>query len=338
MIKLERLRCCRSVTDVRGAHGYGVSNLEFGGTALKTLLLSTVAALGLATAASAADLPRRAAPPVYAPIPIFTWTGFYAGANAGYGFTDLDDRAGDVYTFTPGTILNSAATSGTLTLPNTRRDRDGFVGGGQVGYNLQLTPGMGVVVGVEADIQYADFNNGRTSGTLTSSPNYTFTGTPGAAFTAPQADVVQAGRSLAFDYFGTVRGRVGYAFDRTLVFATGGFAYAGGGRDNVICGGASAAAVVAATNAGIDCGGGRRDTRTGYTIGGGVEYAFTDSITLKAEALYVDLDHERDRSTRGAVLTTVAGTPKTLFLADTIRRNDDFVVARAGINFKFPTY
>ncbi|MFC5557341.1 porin family protein, partial [Methylobacterium iners] len=55
---------------------------------MKFLLLGATALAGLAFAgsASAADLPRRAAPPVFVPVPVFTWTGFYAGFNAGYGF------------------------------------------------------------------------------------------------------------------------------------------------------------------------------------------------------------------------------------------------------------
>ena len=48
-----------------------------------------VALAGLTAAASAADLPRRAAPPpVFTPVPVFTWTGFYAGLESAYTFTD----------------------------------------------------------------------------------------------------------------------------------------------------------------------------------------------------------------------------------------------------------
>ncbi len=56
---------------------------------MKKVLLSTAATALLATAASAADLPRRAAPPpVFTPVPVFTWTGFYAGLESAYTFTD----------------------------------------------------------------------------------------------------------------------------------------------------------------------------------------------------------------------------------------------------------
>ena len=52
----------------------------------KKLFFASTMLAGLTAAASAADLPRRAAPPVFVPVPVFTWTGFYAGFNAGYGF------------------------------------------------------------------------------------------------------------------------------------------------------------------------------------------------------------------------------------------------------------
>jgi outer membrane immunogenic protein len=52
---------------------------------MKKFLLSSVALLGFTAGAMAADLPRRA-PPVFVPVPVFTWTGFYVGVNAGYGW------------------------------------------------------------------------------------------------------------------------------------------------------------------------------------------------------------------------------------------------------------
>src|SRR3954466_4815566 len=99
---------------------------------MKKILLSSVALLGLSAAAFAADLPsRRVAPAPYVAVPVFTWTGFYVGVNAGYGFSN-NDRNGlgsfvvggpnDVSpagTFPAGTVI----TNGDLS-----RDNSGFVG------------------------------------------------------------------------------------------------------------------------------------------------------------------------------------------------------------------
>src|SRR5215210_6078781 len=139
---------------------------------MKKLLLSSVALLGLTATALAADLPRTVVAPPPVPVvavPVFTWTGFYVGVNAGYGFSDRDDD--DLFNNGfGGSGLSVQTTAGLAPVVplsgfNTfglngfdRREREGFVGGGQIGYNFQFTPGSGFVFGIEADIQYADFN------------------------------------------------------------------------------------------------------------------------------------------------------------------------------------
>src|SRR3954447_12041324 len=138
---------------------------------MKKLLLSSVALFGLSTAALAADLPARqyVAPAPIVAVPVFTWTGFYVGVNAGYGFSDRnnDDNFFNNFAF-GGTGLSVPSELGglapvvpvtgfnTFGFTDTNRNRDGFVGGGQIGYNFQFTPGNCFVIGVEADIQYAD--------------------------------------------------------------------------------------------------------------------------------------------------------------------------------------
>ena len=103
---------------------------------LKSFALAAVASATLAASAGAADLPRRAPPPVFTPVPVFTWTGFYVGVNAGYGWNNNDVSV----------TLPSGATF-------TSDDEGGFVGGAQVGYNYQIGA---LVLGLEADLQYAD--------------------------------------------------------------------------------------------------------------------------------------------------------------------------------------
>src|SRR3984893_14041257 len=119
-------------------------------------LLASAGAVALTGAALAADLPSRAPPPVYLPPPpILTWTGFYIGLNAGYTFggsnsVDVDTASGvalpPLQSFQPAADAVAASATGNLSLHNS-----GFIGGGQVGYNLQFANSW--LVGIEADIQ-----------------------------------------------------------------------------------------------------------------------------------------------------------------------------------------
>ena len=213
---------------------------------MKKILLSSVALLGLATGALAADLPSRRAPaPIIAAVPVFTWTGFYVGVNAGYGWN-----------------ANDSITVGGVTFD--LDDEGGFVGGAQAGYNYQIGS---FVVGLEGDIQYADFGG---------DDRFDFDG-----------DGILDDDFNTSDWFGTVRARAGVAFDRALIYATGGFAFA--------------------------------DNATGWTVGGGLEYAFTNNLSAKIEGLYVNLDQDDNG-----------------FFA--IDNDAEFGVVRAGLNFRFGTY
>ena len=132
---------------------------------MKKILLSSVALLGMAVAAQAADLPRRTmAPAPYVAVPVFTWTGFYVGVNAGYGWsnTEVDDRIrldrGRVFPDSP---------AGDVVFRGNGGDAEGFAGGAQMGYNWQFTPGNGFVVGVEADIQGIDLDRDTSNTSFT---------------------------------------------------------------------------------------------------------------------------------------------------------------------------
>src|SRR3954469_4287014 len=137
---------------------------------MKKFLLSSVALLGFTAGAMAAALPRRA-PPVFVPVPVFTWTGFYVGVNAGYGWRNDDDNCvacfgGGALTVdvAPGVVapVTAAPFSAVPATGGVGGDgnRDGFGGGAQVGFNYQFPPGSGFVVGVEADIQWMGGNDG----------------------------------------------------------------------------------------------------------------------------------------------------------------------------------
>ena len=256
---------------------------------MKKLLLAGVAAATMLAAGSAfaADLPSRKYAPV-APVvvaPVFTWTGFYVGVNAGYGWnTNNNNNAFNYYAPVASQYLWTGGGS---------NNDGGFVGGGQIGYNYQIGQ---FVIGAEADIQYADMG-GR---------NHFGYGNQG------------------MDWFGTVRARAGIAIDRALIYVTGGFAYGGGGNNNNYYGYGFANT---ALNYGYYSGNGD-NTATGWTVGGGLEYAFTDNITARIEGLYVSLD-------RGNSDVYVPGAALARLYYSGGQKNYEFGVVRVGLNYKF---
>jgi outer membrane immunogenic protein len=201
-------------------------------------------AIVLATSvAQAADLPRSQ--PVYAPVSTaFThWTGFYLGGNLGGGWarTETDFSAG-------GSVFANATNNLT-----------GVLGGAQLGYNWQLGP---AVLGAESDFQFTGMK-----GTL-------------AAPTCPAAvcgATANASYTQHMPWFGTVRGRLGYAKDSWLVYGTGGYAYARLESD------ASASAGVTSVTLS------REETRSGWVAGGGIELALARNWSARMEYLYMDL-------------------------------------------------
>jgi outer membrane immunogenic protein len=276
-------------------------------TSLKALLLAAAAAL-TASAALAADLPsRRAAPAPYASVPAFTWTGFYAGLNAGAAF----DNSSRSLAYGPG--FGSLADT---TVSGFKRSSDevSFTGGGQVGYNRQFGS---IVAGLEADLNYAGLK-GRYTGTGRTDLSAVV---PGLVYTE-----TLAARS-SVDWFGTVRGRVGFLpTERLMVYGTAGLAYGDvktrGSYDfsYTVPGGPATTGSYA---------GSRSDMRVGYAVGAGLEYAVTQNVSIKGEYLYADLG--RESTTAQPTSGAVAGNTLT------IRDDASFSVARVGLNWKFNT-
>lgn len=284
---------------------------------LKQIISATLIAAGSAGMAAAADLPRRAAPPPIVPIPVFTWTGLYLGANAGYAFTESD-------TIRTQGINNLGAPNGAnlqlnvdrnLRRPTVNMATEGFSAGGQAGYNYQFTPGSGIVVGLEADAQYTDLQ--RTRRETIFNPVF-------------NPNVLTNTYRTELGFLGTVRGRIGYAFDRVLVYGTGGFAY-----------GDVTQSVAFQTAAPLTYAGRRSQIETGYAYGGGIEYALptesflnffkSSAVTVKAEYLRYDL------GARSLLIANVgpAGTPGAGYIS---RFSTEGSIARAGINYKFGSY
>ncbi len=245
--------------------------------------------------ASAADIAR----PVYkapAMAPMFSWTGLYAGFNAGYGFANQNSIG------TSGQLPINAATVADGARPGSVGIKpDGFIGGAQIGYNWQTG---GLVYGLEADIQYTDFKetvNAVTVGTA-------FPGTRNNVFTQE------------LEYLGTVRARIGAAWDRTLVYATGGLAY-GGVNHSANFSGPLPAGVSQFT-------GSSNKVEVGYTIGAGIEHAFAPNWSVKAEYLYYDLG---DTS---VAVNLVPGSGGVGSGYNSSFENTGHIV-RAGLNYRF---
>ena len=207
----------------------------------KSIFAGALATL-VAGAACAADLPRRSMSPApYFAAKSFSWTGVYAGLNAGYDFGNTSNSAKGVIGSVRGGSL-----------------------GGTVGYNQQI---QNFVIGAEGDLAAANVQGSTGS------------------------------NSAKVNSIGTLRARAGFAADRALVYATGGYA---GGQTKVTNGTAGSKWL------------------NGYAIGGGLEYAFTDNISAKAEYLYTDLQPKNYGLTSGV---NSAG----------VKVNQ----VRTGVNYKF---
>lgn len=220
----------------------------------KPLLLSPLGLIPMGgQSATAADMPVKAKPPQ---VTSFTpsWAGFYAGVNLGV-ISDHSRQTG----FQPIPLTaNNYCWGGSFSTCDFTNSQTavGVLGGAQIGYNFQSGQW---VYGLEADF---DLSSARKTTTGQNSP-YAFFGN------WTNKNGVEA--------MGTGRLRLGYAFDRALLYATGGVAYA---------------KMANSFQAGTGTGGytwSNTDWRAGWTVGGGVEYMLIDTISIKGEGLYYDL-------------------------------------------------
>jgi outer membrane immunogenic protein len=272
------------------------------------------------TSAFAADMAVKAPPPP-SPVQSYSWTGFYVGGNAGYGWHD------PTVSFTPNDVSTVATTCVLFGPPNCISPASfnigGALGGLQAGYNWQVNKNW--LLGLETDF---DFSNIKGTGIS----NFLLAGNPSN---------FQVSENIK--WFGTVRGRVGFLpWSNLLLYGTGGFAYgrveapasinslAGGEGDlpfSYFCVGPGGAG---ATSCFI---GNSSRTAAGYAVGGGGEYMLWNNISVKAEYLYVDLGHG---NTTNIVAQATLGPPfqnPASFTASYSRV--DFNVIRAGLNWKF---
>jgi outer membrane immunogenic protein len=200
------------------------------------------AALCIAGTAQAADLSYPApATQMYSPVSAVVWTGPHLGINFGAG-------SGDVSGSYSGTLFSFSVTGE----PVVGFGTSGVLGGAQVGYDLQSG---NWVFGLEGDID--------ASGITGSGEQFSGGGTTVVA-------------SSKLNWLGTFSGRIGYAFDQLLVYATGG----------VAVGSNTVTVVASGTNTGT-----AQDTQThtGWTVGLGAEYRLSQSWSIGGEYRYADL-------------------------------------------------
>lgn len=262
---------------------------------LVVVVIAAVSSIFSISAAAAADMAvkaqiYKAPPPIVAPV--YSWTGFYLGVNAGYGWSN---RSGDISCIGPTGIPAGLGCLGDVT--ETLRPQ-GALAGGQVGYNWQS--GM-IVWGAEADLQWSGIKN--------SSSFFVPCCLPAQA--NPTAFSSNATQDLR--WFGTVRGRLGVAVaERGLLYGTAGLIY---GEEAVRYSLIGVATTYAASGS---------STRTGWTAGGGFEYAFANNLRGKIEGLYYDMGSE----------TISFVSPITAYReSGTFRYNGTLV--RGGLNWKF---
>jgi outer membrane immunogenic protein len=212
----------------------------------RQILMASVGAIAIAIAGSA----FAAEPPVYTPPPppIFTWTGLYIGGQVGYAWgsdpIDVVDVLGG-----PNAFFNDK--------PN------GVLGGAHVGFNLQIpswnwVSSSGVVIGLEGTVD-------------------------GSSLTGTRTSVTGVTMRIRTETQGSLRARIGVAWDRLLIYGTGGAAFAG--QDDTYT-------TVFGTPFFIN----EKDskTRTGWTVGGGFDYALTNNWSVGVEYRYSDFGRTTD--------------------------------------------
>jgi outer membrane immunogenic protein len=296
-------------------------------------LLITAAVTALASIASAADLPARA--PVYKAAPVVvapSWTGFYVGVTAGYAWAH-DNSVNSVGTPVfanplsqpgSGVSLANAVTGVTTGIPGSKAN--GFIGGGQFGYNYQFN---NIVVGIETDIQGL---SGRGSGATANSVQLL----PGFA-----GNFVNSGLTAtnSVNWLGTLRGRLGFTITPSLlVYGTGGLAY-GGVSSSTTIGQVLTGPAATGVNGPYGSSASISQTRAGWALGAGGEWMFTRNWSAKIEYLHYDLGSVSYGSTLSNIVVPPGGvipvgsTFYTLGAASSTHFGGDIV--RVGVNYKF---
>jgi len=270
---------------------------------MKKLLLAGAAFCALIAPAMAADMPAQA--PVYTkappPVPVFSWTGFYIGGNAGGAWGS--DGIATTQSIGPGFFAIDGAAIAAAASPNI--NPSGFTGGVQAGYNLQTG---NWVWGIEVDFESLGLK-GSNAGT------FPFPSTLPGGPIGPPTTFFSTATSVSTDWLFTARPRLGWAANNWLLYATGGLAVGNERFSQTLTLLAPFVETAALST-----------TRVGWTAGAGAEYALNRNWSIKGEYLYVDLG---TANTTGTIAPPAAGfgTASSVHLTTNI--------ARAGINYRF---
>ncbi|WP_375647125.1 porin [Bartonella sp. CR84HXZ] len=248
---------------------------------IKSLVTTSVIAMAAASAAQAADviIPRETAPAVISAAPAYSWTGFYIGGQVG-NFSGKVDAV-------------DSETKKKITDKDWTPKPSGFMGGIYVGSNVDL--GNGLILGVETDAVWADREDSKAHSAVigeTGLDAFKDKLTAAEATFAPGKNidnVTKDGKridstSLKEKWSGATRVRIGFAaVDRILPYFAGGIAYT---QLQVVD------SLKAATAEGAEIASAKlRDlskTMVGFTVGGGIDFAMTDNVLLRAEYRYSD--------------------------------------------------
>jgi outer membrane immunogenic protein len=274
---------------------------------MKKFLLGTVAlaAVAAVNSASAADLPTR---PIYkAPVVVpveYSWTGCYIGVNVG-GKSAHTDGSVDI-----AAANGVGGPSPANSFPLTGNDSSTVIGGGQVGCNYQTGH---IVFGIEGDADWQRWSTTRTfAGAATPTTNLFV---PGDTF------------DVSSKWQASIRGRLGYAWDRALIYATGGV-----GFTNVRVGTNFIPVTVLGTpfpgTIATDS-----QTFAGPTVGGGFEYAIWQNVSFGVEGRYTWYGSHTFNS--GLVATSANPGPVFTFAPATTTLKLNTLEVPARLNWRF---
>jgi outer membrane immunogenic protein len=260
---------------------------------MRKLPLATLTLIAVASQATAADLrtvpapfPRPAAPVA---VPLFTWSGFSAGVHGAWITSDVS------------AIRTRSPVLPELLPTRVNFDDSSFGGGAQIGYSLQFGS---IVAGLDADITATGIDRART------------------VSLNPPPFATTSRFSSTMDFFGTVKGRLGVAFPSILPFAQQSMVYVTGGLGYADVDNRARVSVAIAGGAQVLAFGGRSDDiKAGFVVGGGTESAITDTISLKTETLYYNLEDDKLALRRGG-------------LRYNYRIENDGWISRVGVNVK----